>query len=601
MATPRAKKRRDTESVLGLASLAVLAAIVAVVALFLPPMPTEPAFAGAGHEEPQRGGTFVAFHESDVAGFDPLVDWNAISNVGLKLMFEGLVEHDSDLNIVPRLARELPAMSDDGLVYTFRLRDDVRFHHGRALVADDVRWSLEHMMHPDTASPGATFFSLIDGFDDYRARRAEHVRGIRVIDEHTIEIRLSRPDQAFLHSMAMCFAFPVPRENYERWGSEVGQHPVGTGAFELEEWEAGVRVSFRRNDDFYREGEPYLDRVVLELNLGRGPAFMRFLAGDIDHIHRFTPTDYLWFRRQGAWQSHAVTNAQVDIWGIEMNTELEPFTNRHVRRAVGFAMDRDRWNRQRAGRLRTIGQPIPETLRAHDPNLPGAQVHDVARAREEMALAGHPVRCTPRGEGVEGEDCVAEGLEEELDLWIGEGPTGQAYGVLAQQDLATIGIRARLRPVSFPVYLEQTGRPRTATMLFGGWSMDFPDPASMLEPLYHSRSASDTSSSNRAFYRNPELDRVLDDARVERDPERRIALYREASRILVDDSPWAWLFSNTKYEAWQPYVRGFRPNPVWDEMYRDVWLDLPRRRVARALDRAGARSFAALAPFGAAR
>ena len=589
------RSTRRTEGALGLASFALLAALVAALAIFLPPLPTEPLFAGAGSETPRHGGTFVAFTETDVASFDPLVEWNAVSNIGLKLMFEGLVEHTHELEMVPRLAREMPSVSEDGRVYTFRLRDDVRFHNGRPLVADDVRWSLERMMHPDTGSPGASFYALIEGFDEYRERRAERVSGIRVIDEHTIEIRLSRPDQTFLHSMAMPFAFPVPRESYERWGDEVGRHPVGTGAFVLDEWEAGVRVTFRRNPDFFLEGQPYLDRVVLELNLNRGPGFMRFLSGDVDHIDRFTPTDYLWFRQQEAWQPHASVHTMVDIWGLQMNTELAPFTNRHVRRAVGFAIDRDRWNRQRAGRLRPTGQPIPATRDAFDPELPGRQVHDLARAREEMALAGHPVRCQPRGS--DGETCVAEGLEEEFELWIGEGPTGQAYGVLAQQDLASIGLRARLRPVSFPVYLEQSGRPRTVAMLFGGWSMDFPDAASMLEPLFHSRGATETNASNRTFYRNPELDAVLDAARVERDPERRTAMYRDASRILVDDAPWAWIMSNTKYEAWQPYVRNFHPHPVWDEFYRDVWLDLPRQRVARRLERTGARSFAALSPL----
>jgi ABC-type transport system substrate-binding protein len=124
--------------------------------------------------------------------------------------------------------------------------------------------------------------------------------------------------------------------------------------------------------------------------------------------------------------------------------------------------------------------------------------------------------------------------------------------------------------------------------------MDFPDAASFLEPLFHSRSATETDASNRSFYRNPEVDALLDRARVEPDHERRMALYREASRIIVDDAPWAFLFSNLKVEAWQPYVRGFQPNPVWEEMYRDVWLDLPRRRFERALG-------SALSPPGSTR
>lgn len=591
------RSRARAEGAFALAGLASLAGLAAALALLLPPLPTAPLYAGAGapDDRPRRGGTFVCFHESDVRGLDPHLDNDGVSNVGLKLLFETLVEHTPDLEIVPRLAREMPSVGEDGLVYTFRLRENVRFHNGRALLADDVRWSMERMLHPDTGSPGAPFYALIEGVDDYQAGRATHVRGIRVLDEHTVEFRLTRPDQTFLHTMALLFAAPVPRENVERWGPDVRRHPIGTGAFVLQEWEPGVRITFRRNPDFFLPGQPYVERIVYELNLSRGAAFLRFQGAQIDHIHRFTPTDYLFFRSLAAWRPYTATHPLVDVWGLQMNTELPPFDDVHVRRAVAFAIDRDRWNVARANRLLPTGQPIPRALPGHDPDLPGAHRLDLSQSRREMELAGHPVRCTASETGTE--RCVADGIDE-VELWIGEGPTGQAYGVLAQQDLAAIGIAVRLRPASFPVYLEQTGRPRTVQMLFGGWSMDFPDPASFLEPLFHSRSATARNASNRSFYRNPALDALLDRARSEPDRDRRAALYREASRILVQDAPWAFLFSNVKVEAWQPYVRGFRPHPVWDELYRDVWLDLPRRRLARAMARGPSASFAALAPFG---
>jgi ABC-type dipeptide/oligopeptide/nickel transport system permease subunit/ABC-type transport system substrate-binding protein len=586
-----------SESAFGFAGLGLLAAGVAAIAIFLPPPPQGPRWQGAGRAEdqPQRGGTFVFFHESDLRGFDPHISYDEISAMAIKLVFEGLIEHDHNLRFVPRLARELPEVDPNGLVYTFRLREGVRFHNGRELVAEDVRWSMEHLLHPDTGSAGAPFYMLIDGVEDFRAGRADHVRGIRVLDRYTVQFRLSRPDQTFLHAMSLTFAMPVAREAYERWGEDVARHPIGTGAFVLETWEPGMRVTFRRNENFYRPGEPYVDRMVFELNLQRGPAFMRFQQGEIDHIHRFAPADYLAFREQRAWRPYIAVHPLVDIWGLQMNCELPPFTNRHVRRAVAFAVDGERWNRARANRLLLHGQPVPRAIPGYDPGLRG-HYYDLERARREMALAGHPVRCVPRDDG--GEECVAEGLEDEIDLWIGEGPTGQAYGALAQQDLARIGLRIRLRPVSFPVYLQETGRPQTVPLLFGGWSMDFPDAASFLEPLFHSRSIHEHDSENRAYYRNPEVDALLDRARVERDPGQRVAIYREVSRILVEDAPWAFIFSNLKMEAWQPYVRGFRPHPVWEQMYRDVWLDLPRRRTAAALRRAGAQSFAALAPFG---
>jgi len=586
----------ERQSAFGYAGLAVLAVATALLAAFLPEVPTGPLFTGSGATEPRSGGTFVFYEESDVRGFDPLTSSDGVSNVGLKLLFEGLIEHDHELRFVPRLARALPTVSDDGRTFTFELRRGVRFHHGRELVAEDVRWSMERMLRPETGSPGAPFYALLDGLSEFQSGRAPHVRGIEVLDPYTVRFRLAQPDQTFLHAMSLGFAFPVAREVVERWGDDIGRHPVGTGPFALESWEPGQRVTFRRFTDYYRHGEAHVDRMVFELNLQRGPAFMRFQSAEIDHVHRFTPTDYLWFRRQAAWRPTTSVRPLVDLWGLEMNCEVAPFDNRHVRRAVAFAVDRERWNRARAGRLRAAGQPIPESLAGHDAALPGAHRFDLDRARHEMELAGHPVRCAAGQDGLE--QCTAQGLEDPIDLWIGEGPTGQQYGVLAQQDLAAVGLTIRLHAVSFPVYLRESGRPRTVPMLFGGWSMDFPDPSSFLDPLFHSRAATEVDASNRSFYRSPELDALLDRARTETDPAERNALYRRASSILVEDAPWAFLFSNLKVEAWQPYVRGFRPHPVWDEMYRDVWLDLPRRHVADALHRAGSSSFAALAPFG---
>lgn len=590
-------KGTRAESAGAIVGLAILAAITVLVAAFLPPVPTGPRYEGAGADDatPQRGGTFRAFTEADARWFDPLRTTDAVSNIGVKLVFEGLIEHDHDLALVPRLAREMPTVSDDALTYTFRLREGVLFHHGREVVAEDVRWSLEQMLRPETGSPGAPMFGLVEGIEAYSEGRAPHVSGIRVVDRYTIEIRLTRPDQTFLHAMALPAAMPVPRELYEGRADAFARSPVGAGAFAFESWEPGVRVTFRRNPSFFIEGQPYLDRIVLELNLQRGPAFMRFQSAQLDHIHRFTSTDYIWLMRQEAWRPYISSEPLVDIWGLFMNNGIAPFDDPHVRRAVAHAIDRDRWNVARANRLLPTGQPIPPALPGYDPSLPEAQHLDVALARREMALAGHPVTCSDEGEDTE--RCVAEGLDE-VELWIGEGPTGQAYGVLAQQDLAAIGMRVRLRPVAFPLLLQQSSREGTVPFIFWGYSMDFPDTAGILEPLFHSRGATATDATNRTFYRNPEIDRLFDEARVERDPTQRTALYRQANAILAADAPWAFIFSNLKVEAWQPYVRGYRQHPVWDELYRDVWLDLPRRRIARALDRAGASSFAAVAPFG---
>ena len=571
---------RRSENAAGLVGLGGMAVIAVALAAFLPDAPTAPRYEGAGGDGPRRGGTFIFHHEGDVRGFDPHIAFDELSNMGIKLMYEGLIDYDRDtLELVPRLAVEVPEPSEDGLTYRFRLRDGLRFadsevfcddpHRatapcpGRELTAEDVRWSLEHMLHPATGSPGVTFFELIEGLEPYREGDASHISGVRVVDDLTVEIQLVRPDQTFLYAMAMTFAYPVAREAYEVYPEDVSRHPVGTGAYLLENWEPGVQLDFVRNPNFYLEGQPWVDHQVFILNLDRTAAVMRFRNGEIDHIHRQSPADYRLLRSYAAWEPYRVEQAKTNIWGVGMNCEMEPFTDRHMRRAVAFALNTERWNRARAGRLVLTGQPIPRNLPGFDENLPGIHHFDLDIAREEMRLAGYP-----------------DGYPTPLTITMSDGEAARFYGELVQQDLLQIGIELEIRQVSFPIWLQQTGTRQTALMALQGWNMDYPDASNFLDILFHSRSIHPTDSENKAFYSNPEVDDLLDRARVERDRTQRLALYREASRIIVDDAPWGFAFSDRSMEMWQPYVHDYRPNPVWSNFFRDIWLDLPRRRVA---------------------
>ncbi len=583
-----------SERAMGATAFVALAAMAVGAFVWMPPVPTHPAFLGAGasDETPTHGGTFVFWHESDVRGLDPAVSYDELSGMGMKLLFEGLIDYDDQLHFVPRLARELPTVSDDGLVYTFRLRTGVQFHNGRELEAEDVRWSMEHMLAPSTHSPGVDFYSRLAGYEAYRSGESAHVSGIEVLDRYTVRFRLAAADQTFLNAMAMLFAYPVPRENYEAHPDDVARHPVGTGAFELESWEPGVRLTFRRNPRFFIPGQPYCDRMVYEVNLDRRTAYMRFLAGDVDTIHRQSSTDYLQFRTLEAWRAYWEEAPVLDMFGVGMNSELAPFDDVHVRRAVAFAIDRDRWRRARANRFVVNGLPLPPGLGEF---TEGVEPHhlDLERARAEMALAGHPVH-------QEGERWIAEGIDPTpIEFWLTEGDTGRVYGALLQQDLAQIGLSVEVRQVSFPVWLEETGHRRTVPMALMGWSADFPDPSNFLDVLFHSRSIHETASENRAFFHDADVDRMLDDAHGEPDAQRRRERYRDAVRRIVDQAPWAFVLTDLKLYAWQPYVRGYVPHPVWDQMYRDVWLDLPRRRSTLAFLRGpeGPSGVASLGPF----
>jgi ABC-type transport system substrate-binding protein len=528
-----------------------------------PELPDGPRYQGHGSLHPQRGGTLMIWEEQRMRMLDPHVGFDQISSVGIEMLFDSLYRYDQENRLTPSIAESLPAISEDGRTFKIKLRHDIRFHNGRALTAHDVVWSFERMLSPELYSPGAPYYRAIEGSEEYRQKRAPHVRGLQAIDGYTLQIQLTKPDQSFSHALAMRFAAPVPKEEVLARGPDFKRRPVGTGPFRLASWDRGVRVVFERNPYYHVPGLPHVDRVVFEEGLKRDSAFLRFRNGEMDIMPRMSPSDFQLLKTTPAWRAQMETVPSLDVYALFMNVELAPFDNLHVRRAVAFAIDRERWARARNFNIRPAGQILPPKIAGHDPKLPHLQYFDLERARSEMRAAGY-----------------ADGLPEPVTLWISDSPTGRAYGELAQSDLAKIGIALRLKSVSFPVYLEETGKPRTAQMVAGGWGMDFPDPSNILA-LVSSSSKATRDSSNRSFFSHPYLDELLDRAIVELVPQKRAAMYHEANDFVADQAPWA-IFCNTQApQAWQPYVRGYRPHSIYWMPVHEVWLDLPRKRIAR--------------------
>lgn len=543
-----------------------------------PDLPDGPRYLGHGAKAPVRGGTLLLWEDSRVRMLDPHVAFDVTSGVLIEMLYDSLYEYDHATQMVPCLAASLPESSADGRTFVVRLRRDVRFHNGRKLTAHDVVWSFERMLNPALASPGAPYYQALEGLEAFIKDPSKHLSGVTALDDYTVQFKLTRPDQSFVHTLAMRFAAPVPKEEVLARGANFKRQPVGTGPFRMVSWDRGVRVVLERNPHYFVPGHPYVDRVVLEEGLKRDTAILRFRNGEVDIMPRISPPDRLELKK-GRWAPYMGLAAKADVYALFMNVELAPFDNVHVRRAVAAAIDRQRWARARNYDIKPTGQILPAVIPGYDKDLPHAQRFDLEKARREMKLAGFP-----------------NGLPEPVTLWTSDSPTGRIYGELAQSDLAKIGIQLKLKPVSFPVYLEETGKPKTAQMSSGGWSMDFPDASNFLA-LVSKTTKAERDSSNRAFYSDPWLDELLDRAIVERDPQKRVAMYREANDFVADQAPWAIFCSSQGAQAWQPYVKGYKPHPVYEMPVDEVWLDLPRRRVAQLL-REQPSAFAALLPWG---
>jgi ABC-type transport system substrate-binding protein len=539
-------------------SIRAVELLLALLLLGCPDLPAAPRYRGAGHEQPVRGGTLMLSEEPRVRMLDPHVAFDQISSVLIDMLYDKLYAYDHALRMQPRLATALPTISEDGLTLTVPIRRGVQFHNGRKLDAYEVIWSLERMLSPALQSPGAQYFGSVRGADAYQAGKAPHVSGLSAPDAYTLRIELTRPDQTFVYALAMRFAAPMAREAVQ---GDPKRQPIGTGQFRLISWDPGVRLVLERFEKYDQAGKPYLDRIVFEESVKRDTAFLRFRNGEVDVAQRIAPADVMMLNAP-AWRPYRAIGARADTYGLVMNTQMKPFDDVHLRRAVSYAIDRERWAVARNRTLHATGQIIPPNIGGYDEALPHKQTFDLQKAREELKLAGYP-----------------QGLPEVITCWSTENSASRAYFELAESDLSKIGIKLRLKTASFPVWLEETGKPHTAAMTFAGWSLDFPDASNMFN-LFSKVSIAEHDSMNRAFFSDPWVEEALERSRVERDPDQRIAQYRAINDKLAELAPWAF-FANTQVpQAWQPYVKGYRPHPIeWMDV-SEVWLDLPRKRVA---------------------
>lgn len=512
-----------------------------------------------GSETPRWGGTLHVANPDDFRTLDPAIGYDTTTSFGIRLLFDSLLDHDLELNLIPALADAWES-SADGLVHTFHLRPNLRFHNGRPLTAHDAAYALERVLSPKVNSPGALYFRGIVGADAYFNGEVDEIRGIEVPDPLTLRITLVEPDMAFLRAMALPFAAPLPREEVERWGDQFGRHPVGAGPFKLAEWRADEKATFTRFDGYWMEGQPYLDSIEYMPGYSYEVQFLKFERGDLDQLDRITSPDYLWVQSNPELRAGLVTAPSADVYGEIMNVEMPPFDNKRFRQALNWAINRDVLSKLRNGRNTEARGPLPPTLR-DGPAPPYPYGYDPAKARAMLAEAGYP-----------------DGYPDVIPYWTLQTEAAGQLAQAVQQDLQAVGVKIEIKQVDFPTYLTATGRPKKVPFCYGSWVMDFPDPSNFLVPLFHSQSASDDNATNSSFYRNPEVDRLLDAAQEEVDPQARTAYYLEAERIIVDDAPWIFEYNSLSTEMVQSWVKGYRIHPVWPRDLRGVWLDLPGTR-----------------------
>ena len=454
-------------------------------------------------------------------------------------IFGGLLSLSPDLQLIPDLAEALPELTqnDDGTVtYTFHLRRDALFHNGRRVRADDVKWSIERHAHPETFSPVAPdFLSDIIGAVDYMRGRADEISGIEVVDDNTIQITIDSPKPYFLFKLTYPTSFVVDRQQVENDPRNWASRPNGTGPFQLAEWNLGEGLVLERWDRYHLE-PALVDRVLVRF---AGGGLTQYENNEVD-IADIGTNDIERARDPNSdLNAEFVSRDELSIFYIGFNTQQPPFDDRDVRRALAMAIDKQTISEVVLQSIVPAAHGIiPPGLAAFDPDFGGIPF-DPELAKELLdssSYAGTPflenIRVTVPGAGATpGNVIVAI-----QDMWS-----------------TNLGLEVEIQQVEAANFFSELDQGLYQAFSLG-WILDYPDPENLVDLLFHS-----ASLQNNPAYQSDELDALVEAARLELDPDRRIELYREAERVIVEDAPWVPLFFGTTNQVIKPYVTGYVP------------------------------------------
>jgi len=503
----------------------ILLSAVAAMALTIAAMP-------ASAQTPKQGGEAIVTFNNDLTTLDPQIgyDWQNWSVI--KSIFDGLMDYEPGSTVLRPDLAESYTISDDGQTYTFKLRDGLKFHNGRAVTAADVKYSLERAVNPATQSPGGGYFSVIKGYDEMAGGSATELSGVTAPDDKTVVIQLNRPDATFLHLMAINFGYVVPKEEVEKAGANFGIAPVGTGAFKFVEWVPGQRLVLERFADYYQAGVPYLDKLTFEFGQDPTVAVLRLQKGEIDITgDGIPPAQFSEIMSDPASQDLIAIGEQLHTGYVTLNAKLPPLDNVKVRQAINMAINKERIVKLINNRGAPASQPLPPAMPGYDTAQKGYEFNP-DKAKALLAEAGFP-----------------DGFDTELYAMNVDPNPRIAQAI--QQDLAAVGVRAEVKSLAQAEVIAAGGETKAPMIWSGGmaWIADFPDPANFYYGILGCGSVGN-GGWNWAGYCNEGLDQRANQADSMVTAEQsaaRTEAWKGIFNDLMKDAPWVPVFNEKRF------------------------------------------------------
>jgi peptide/nickel transport system substrate-binding protein len=470
-----------------------------------------------------------------------LNDFRILVNV-----YDGLVRFkEGRLEVEPALAASW-TISDDGLVYTFRLREGVRFHDGSPFDAEAVEFNIGRMLdesHPfHETGPFPLAFML------------EAIERVEVVDRHTVRLVLEEPYAPLLSNLAYPIGLIVSPAAVRERGTDYGRQPSGTGPFAFSEWTSRRRVVLEGNPDYW-DGAPRLRTVVFR---PIGDAITRVTelrSGGVDLIVE-VPSDHIAeFRASSEFEVYERVGPH--LWFLILNTREGPFADRRVRQAANYAVNkRALVDELLEGTATVAAGPVPAAFEwAYDEELE-PYPYDPDRARQLLAEAGY-------GDGVTVTFYVTQGGSGMLEPVL--------LGTAIQADLQRVGIEAKIESYEWNTFLSRvnSGLGSAADLAEMAWMTN--DPHILPALTLHSDALPAAGGFNSGYYSNPEVDSLLDEARITTVAAERARLYKHLQRIVHRDAPWVFVASWKQNAVATARVAGFQLQPSFFLRLHDTY------------------------------
>ncbi|MSP78008.1 MAG: peptide ABC transporter substrate-binding protein [Dehalococcoidia bacterium] len=497
-----------------------------------------------------QGGVFKRLG-ADPPTLDPHLTGDTTSAMYVVEIFSGLVTITPDLKLEPDVA-ERWEVNKDNTVYTFFLRKNAKFHDGRQVTAQDVKYSLERATDPKLFSPFAdTYLGEIMGARDRIQGKANELSGVKVIDNSTIQITTKQPTAYFLAMLTYPTAFIVDKNNIEQMSRNWTKQPNGTGPFKLKSYRIGDQLVLERNPNFYKEPAK-LDQVVYLLRGGSPMAMYENNEIDLTGVG-LADLDRVRDVKDPLHKDVVSVPPGFDISYIGFNASVAPFDDVKFRQALNYAVNKKLIADQV---LANLVVPADSIL---PPGFPGysGKIQPLAfnaqKAKQllsESKYANNIPRIVLTVPGTGGG--LGLDLEVIIEMWK-----------------QTLGVNVEMQQVEWATFLQDLNARKFQMFAGLGWQADYPDPHNFLDVLFNSQ-----SELNHNGYANSEVDKLLVAARTEPDFNKRAVLYQQAEQMVINDAVWVPLwFSSEAVLLVKSNVHGFKVSPLIVPNLRAVWKD----------------------------